>query len=144
MSAYIGVNFPSFVVLGSTVLQKTIFVFPMSSKSVSGGFYMIGFSPCIPMFRCPIVLFIDFYICLLMSFSVRLAQVLRKPCWILLRSVSVVGLKSDAWIYCASSGLFVYSRMPFATISDFCVSRGTSHIPVCLFLVPFTICCPFF
>ena len=34
--------------------------------------------------------------------------------------------------------------MLFVTASDCCVSRGTSHIPVLLFLVPLIISCPFF
>ena len=71
-------------------------------------------------------------------------QFLRKPCLIALRRLGVVGLKSLTWIYCVSSELVVWAKNVCATISDCYVSRGTSHISVCLFLVPFIICFPFF
>ena len=40
-SAYIGVNLPSFVVLGYTVVQKNTFVLILSPRSVSGGFSLV-------------------------------------------------------------------------------------------------------
>ena len=80
----------------------------------------------------------------LMIFSVRLGQLFRKPCLIGLRRIGAIGLKSDAWVYCSSSGLVVWGIMLFYTNSDCCVSMVTSHITVCLFLVHFIICCTFF
>ena len=52
--------YPSFVLLGSTVVQNTTFVFFLSSRSVSGGFSLVGYSPCLLMCRNPIVLFVCF------------------------------------------------------------------------------------
>ena len=74
----------------------------------------------------------------------RPIQVFRKPCLIDLRRLAVAGMKSSACRYCASSVLFVLTRMLLDIASDCCVSRGTYHIPVFLFLVPFMISCPFF
>ena len=46
-------------------------------------------------------------------------------------------------MYCASYGLVLWDGMLFITASDLCVFGVTSHIPLCLFLVPFNISCPF-
>ena len=75
--------------------------------------------------------------------SVRTSHFLRKPIFIALSGLVVVGLKTGAWKYCESSDLVVWSRILFTTIFDCCVSRETSHVTVCLFLVPFIICCTF-
>ena len=53
-------NFSSFIVLGSTVLQTTIFVLLLSSRSVSGGFSLVDFSHCLLTQMCPIIVFLDF------------------------------------------------------------------------------------
>ena len=79
-----------------------------------------------------------------MRFYLRPGQVLRKPCLIALKRLSVFRLKIAVWRYCDSSGLVVCSRMSFATVYDCFVSRGTSHIPVCLFLVPLLFVVHFF
>ena len=105
---------------------------------------MIECSSCILMFRCSIVVFLDFSRCLLISFSVRPGQVFRKPCFIELKRLAVVGMKHDTRSYCASSGLDVWDIILFIISSDCCVSRGTYHIPVLLFPVPLIISCPFF
>ena len=60
-----------------------------------------------------------------------------------LRRFVVIGPKSAAWKDCDSSGLFIWDRILFTTIFDCFVYRGTYHIPVCLLLVPFNICCTF-
>ena len=52
--------------------------------------------------------------------------------------------ESAACKYCASSGLDVCDRILFATVSVCYVPRGTSHIPVYLFLVRLIISFPFF
>ena len=96
------------------------------------------------MCRCPIVVFLDFSIFLLISFSVRPDQVFRKPCLVYLRRIYVVGMKISAWRYCASSGFGAWSRILFVTYSCCWVSRVTSHIPVFFVLVPLFISCPFF
>ena len=74
----------------------------------------------------------------------RPSQVLNKPCLVALRRIIVVGIKSVTSRYCANYGVVVWARIVFSKISDFCVSRGTFHIPVCLLLVPFIIFCPVF
>ena len=68
-------------------------------------------------------------------------QVFRKPCFIALRRIAVLGLKSSTLRYCASYGLDVWDIMLLFTASDCCVSRGTSHIKVLLFLVPLIFSC---
>ena len=68
-------------------------------------FYLVDCSTCLLMCSCPIVVFLGFSRCLLMSFSVRPGQVTRKPCLISLRRIDVVGLKSYACKYCAVTGL---------------------------------------
>ena len=135
--------FPSLVVIGSKVLQNTTFVLIFYSKSVPGGFYLVDCSSYLLMCRCPMVLFLYFPRCFLMS-SVRPVRVFRKPCLIASRRIAVVGLKSAACKYWTSSGFEVYSRMFFTTFYDCCVPRGTSHIPVFLFLVPLIIYFPLF
>ena len=74
---------------------------------------------------------------------VRPGKVFRFPCLVALRRLDFVGIKIDAWRYCASSGLVVWSRMLIVTDSVF-FYRGNYHIPVCLFLVPLIFSCPFF
>ena len=116
----------------------------LSSRSVSGVFSLVDFNPCLLMCRCPIILLLDFSRCLLMSFSVRPGHIFRKPCLIVLRVISVVDLKSTACKYWASYSFKVFSIIFFTTFSDFCDPRGTSNIPVFLFLVTLMISSPFF
>ena len=71
-----------------------------------------------------------------MCFSARPSHIFRKPCFISLRRLSVAGLKSATCKYWVSSSFEVYARILFTTFSDCCDPRGTSHIPVFLFLVP--------
>ena len=129
----------SLVLLGSTVVQYTTFVLILSSSSVSGGFSFVDYNPCLLTCRCPIVVFLDFSRWFLIRFSVRPGQVFRKPCLIALRRLDVVGMKSAACKYWASSDCEVCARMLFTTFFDFFGPRGTSHIPVFLFLVPLVI-----
>ena len=96
------------------------------------------------MFRCLIVVFLDFSRCFLIRISVRPDQVSRKPCLIALRRIAAVGQKSAACKYLASSIFEVCARMLFTTFSDCCDPRGTSHIPVFLFLSPLIIFSPLF
>ena len=72
-----------------------------------------------------------------MIFSMGTFQVFSKPGLISLKKLATVGLKSAAWRYCASYWLVVWYIMLFSTNSDCCVDRGTSHISVCLIIVPF-------
>ena len=46
-----------------------------------------------------------------MSFSVRPGHIFRKPCLIALRRLAVVGLKSSACKYWASSGFEVFQNV---------------------------------
>ena len=92
------------------------------------------------MYHCYVPCFLR---CFLMKFYFRPDKVFRKPCLISLMRLSVVGLRSSACMYYASSGLFVWDRILFSTVSNLCVSRGTSYITVFLFLMPFIISCPF-
>ena len=79
-----------------------------------------------------------------MSFSVRPGHIFRKPFLIALRRISVVGVNSSACKYCASYGLDACSIMLFTAVYYYCVTRGTSHIPVLLFLLPLIIPFPLF
>ena len=135
---------PSLVVLGSTVVQYTTFVFILSYRSLSGVLSLVDYNPCIFMCRCPIVVFLYFSRSFLMSFSVRTGQVFRKYFLVDLRILAVVGLKSAAIKYWDRFGFEVCARMFFTTFSDCCGPRGTSHTPVLLFMVPLIIYSPFF
>ena len=122
-----------------THFSKHYVCFDFSSKSVSGGFSLVDLSPFILMYKCTIVVFLGFSRCFLISFSVRPGHVFSKTCLIDLRRLDLVGMKSAACKYWARSGFEVCTRMLFTTFYDFCVPRGTSHIPVFLFLVPLII-----
>ena len=78
-----------------------------------------------------------------MIFSMRPGQVFRKHCLIALRRLEFFGLKFASLRYCSSSGLVVFNRFFICHNFFFFVSGGTSHIPVCVLLVPFIICCIF-
>ena len=119
--------------LGSTVVKNTTFVMVFSSKSVSGGFPLVDCSPFILMCRCPIVVFLDFSMCFLMSFYVRTGHVFREHFLISLSRLDVVGLNNYACKYWYISGLDVCARILFTTVSDCWVTRGTSHISVLFF-----------
>ena len=111
--------FPSFVAIGSTFVQNTTFVLILSYRSVSGGFSLVDCSPCLLMFRCPIVVLLDFSICFSIIFSVRPCHIFRKFCLVALKRFAVVGLNSAACKYCASSGFDVFAIMSFVPASDF-------------------------
>ena len=91
--------FPTLFMLGSTVVQNNTFVLILSSRSVSGGFFLVDYIPCLLMCRRRIVVFLDFSWYLLMSFSVRPGHVFMKPFLIALMRLTVVGLKSYACKY---------------------------------------------
>ena len=129
--------------LGPRYFRKPHF-FHVYSRSLSGGFSLVGLITCLLICRCPIVVLIVFFIWLFINPSVSPGQVLMKPSSIDLSRLVVVGLKSSAWRYCTSYGVFVWDVMLFAAISDCFISRGTSCIPVNWLLVPFNIFCPFF
>ena len=74
---------------------------------------MVDCRPWLLMCRCTIVVFLYFLICLLISFSVSLGHIFRNPCLMALMILSVVGLKSSACSYCASSGFYVCAIMLF-------------------------------
>ena len=130
--------------LESIVVQNTTFVLLLSYRSISVGLSLVYCSPCILMYRCPIVVFLNFSRCLLIGFSVRSGHVFSKDFFIALKRLVVVGLRSAACRYCDSSGLDVCTRILFVADSDCCVSRGTYHIPFFLFLVTLIIYFPFF
>ena len=130
--------------LGSTVVQNSTFVLILSSRSVSEGFYLVDCNPCLLMCRCPIVVFLDFSRCFLMIFSVRPGQVLSKHFLIYLRRLAVVGLKIAACKYWYSSSFEFFTSIFSMKFYDCCGPRGTSHIPVFLFLVLLIISSPFF
>ena len=134
--------FPSLFILGSTFVQNTTLFFLLYSRSVSGGFSLVDFIPCLLMCKCPIVVFLDFYRCLLISFLVRLGHIFRYPCLMALMILAVVGLNSAACEYCDSSGFDAWPIILLITAAGCWVSRVTSHISVFLFLVPLMIYCP--
>ena len=86
----------SLVVLDSTVVQYNEFVLILSSRSIAVVFFLVDCNPCILMFRFTIVLFPDLSRCFLMNFYVIPGQVFMRPCFIALRRLAVVGLKSAA------------------------------------------------
>ena len=94
---------------------KTTFVLILSSRYVSGGFSLVDCSPCILMFRCPIVVFLDFSRCLLIIVLVRPGRVFRNPYLMALTRLSVVGMNSDACKYCARYGFDVCAIILFIT-----------------------------
>ena len=100
--------FPYLVVLGSTVVKYTTFIFILSSRYVSGSFSLVDFNLCLLMCRCTIVVFLDLSRCFLISFSMITGQVFRKTCLIVLIRLAVVGPKSAACKYLASSGFEVF------------------------------------
>ena len=53
-------SFPSLAVIGSTVVQNIIYFLLLYSRYVSGGFSLVDFSPSLLIFRCKIVVFVDF------------------------------------------------------------------------------------
>ena len=106
------------MVLGSTVVQNTTFVFILYSRYVSGGFSLVDCSSCLLMCRCAIVVFLNISIFLLISFSVRPGHVFRKPYLMALRRLAVVRLNSASYKYCASYGFDVFVIMLFFTASD--------------------------
>ena len=79
-----------------------------------------------------------------MSLYVRPGHVFRNTFLIALRRLAVVGMKSPACKYWASSGFEVGAIMLLTKCSDCCGPRGTSHIPVFLFQAPLVIFSPFF
>ena len=111
-------------------MHKTTPVLHLSSRSVYGGFFLVDCIPFLLICRCPIVVYIGFSVCLFINPSVGPVRVLSKPRLIVFVRLVVVGLKSAACKYCASSGLVVWDRILFTTVFGCCVSRGTSHIPV--------------
>ena len=125
-------------------MQYTTLVFILSYRYVLGGFSLVNCYPFLLMCRYPIVIFLDLLRCFLIIFSVIPGQVFSKLCLITLRRLALVGLKSAACKYLASSGFEVCARMLFTTFSDCCGPRGTSHIRVFLFLVPLIISSPLF
>ena len=120
-------------------MQYTTFIVILYYRSVSGGFSLVYSNPCLLMCTCPTIVFLDLSRCFLISFTVRPGQVFRKPCLTALRRLAVLGLKSDACKYLASSCFEVCARILFITFYDCCGPRSTSHIIVFLFLVPFII-----
>ena len=133
---------PSLVVLRSTGVNNTKFFLLLSSRSVWRGFSFVDSIPCILVCRCPIVVFLDFSICLLMSFLVRPGHVFRNPCLMSFVRISVVRLNIDVCKYRASSVFDVCTRMLFITDYGCWVSRRTSQIPFFLLLVPLIISFP--
>ena len=120
-------------------MQYTTFVLIFSYRSISGVFYLVYFNPCLLMCMSPIVVFLCLSRCFLISFSVRPGHIFRKPCLIALRRIVLVGMKSAACKYLASSGFGICAKMSFTIFSYCCGPRGTSPTPVLLFLVPLII-----
>ena len=84
------------------------------------------------------------FICFFVNHSVRPGHVLRKPSFIALMRLVVFGLNSMTQNYFARYGLVFWARILFTACFDCFLIRGTSHITVCLLLVPFNICLPLF
>ena len=126
------------------MVAKKLLLLRLYYRPLSGVVVLVDCSPCHFMCMCPILVLIYFYSCILINPSVRPRHVLRKPCLINLRRRVFVGIKISTWKYFENSALVVWSRILFTICFYCCVSIGTSHIPVCLFLVPLNIICPLF
>ena len=87
---------PQLVSPGSNVTQNTIFVFLLSIRSVYGTFFLVGYTPFLFIFRCPIVLFMDLPKCFLVRLSYSPGHYFRKPCLVSFRRIVLVGLNSAA------------------------------------------------
>ena len=123
-------------------MHKNTLVLHYSSRSVSIFFFLVDFSSCRLMCRCPIVVFIDFCRCFLVNPSVRPVHVLRKPRVIALRRLVVVGLNSAAWKYMLHLWFgFLGQNIIY---HKFFLIQGNFPHSFFLFLVPFNICCLFF
>ena len=131
-----------FLVVTPLSIYQSILI--LSSRSVSGVFPLVDFSPCNLMCRCPVFVFLYFSIRLLIGFSVRPDHVFSKPCLVALRRLAVVGLNSSACKYFTGSGFYVFDIILFVATSDCWVSMGTSQIPFFLLLVPLIISFTFF
>ena len=118
---------PSLVFIGSTVMQYTPLNLIFYSRYVSGGFSLVDCNPCLLLCRCPIVVFLDFSRCFLMSFSVRPGHVFRKSCLIALRRLAVVGMKSSACKYWAS---YVLKFMPECCLPHFLIVVPPWELPI--------------
>ena len=105
-----------FVVLGSMVVKKITLVLRLYSSSVSGVLFLVHYSPCCLMCRCPVVVFIDFSRWSFINPYMRPGHFLRKPILIALRRLFVIRIKSAALKYCANSCLVVWARILFTTI----------------------------
>ena len=149
-SSWVGLNFPSLVVLGSAGCctwfcgsTENTFLFNLSCWYLYRVVFLVDCSPCHLICRCPIIFFVYFSICLMINSFVSTGRILRKPCLIDFSRPVVVALHNVAWKYCANYGLFVLSIILFNTVFYCCVTRVNFHILVCLVLVAFNICCPF-
>ena len=87
---------PSCVTFGYMVTQNDMLVLIFSPRSVSGIVFLVDDAPCRFMWRCTIVLLMDFNKCLLIKLSVRPGYVLRKTCLMTLRRFVFVGLNSSS------------------------------------------------
>ena len=105
VSIHLSKIFPSFVVLGSAVVQNTSFVYLLTPRSVSESSSLVDCIPCLLIFRCMIAVLPDFSKFFLIIFYVRLGQVFLKPCFIAFSRLAAVGMKSARWRYCDSFGL---------------------------------------
>ena len=116
----------------------------MTSRSVSVIVFLVDCGTCRFMFRCPIVVLINLYRCLLINPYAMPGHVLTNTCLISLMRLVTDELKIAAWKYFANSGLIVWDRILFTVVFDCCVISGTSQFPVCLFIVTLNIFCPIF
>ena len=102
-------SFTSCVVLWSTAAKKTIFFLQLYSRYVSGVVFLIDYSPCCFMCRCPIIVFIYFSRWFLINPYVMPGYVLRKTLFITLRKLVVFGLNRVEWKYC-DNNVFVVGQ----------------------------------
>ena len=107
VSTQVGVKFSFLRCTSVRCSAEKSLILNLSFRYVSKRFFMVDCSPCRLIFRCPIVVLIDFSICLVINPSVRSSHVLRKLILIALISLVFLGLKSVACKYCDSYGLVV-------------------------------------
>ena len=130
------------------VTQNTRLVLLLSLRSVSISFFLMDYTPCLFMWRCPIVVLMELSGCFMMNLSYRPGYDFRKLCLMAFISLVLVRINIAAWYYLASSCLVAWASTfcSAAMFSSLCgvFYMGNSHMLLWWFLYPIRSFCPFF
>ena len=116
----------------------------LSFRSVSGGFSLVDCIPSILVFRCPIVMLINFP-------NILIYELLCEA-WPSLQENLFGCLEEDCCFWDETCCMKILCQFWFSFLVQNVICHNflllyllfTSHIPVCLFLANFIIYCPFF